>query len=92
MLELHAELMKVDPTLVYRQVKEKFGGLRVYVGSDVPETRDLIRAAERRSERICESCGRPGVMHKSRMNWYRTLCPPCASEHEQGYTPVKEQS
>ncbi|MFZ2237984.1 MAG: hypothetical protein WAV90_00415 [Gordonia amarae] len=88
MRELHAALIAADPDLRYRDVKQKFAELRVYVGSVVPETRELIDAAEVRSRSICEQCGRPGVTHKSRMGWYRALCPSCAATQPEGYTAV----
>ncbi|MCV7194099.1 hypothetical protein [Mycolicibacterium brumae] len=90
-LELHAALVAVDPSIQYRQIKEKFGELRVYHSSDATEARELIRAAEAKSLATCESCGNAGVMHRSEHGWYRTLCPSCAGEHEQGYTVVKQR-
>ncbi|BBY99435.1 hypothetical protein [Mycolicibacterium fallax] len=87
-LDLHEKLIAVDPKLVYHQVKEKYGEVRVYISSTVPETRDLIREAELKSRRTCESCGDAGMMHQSNRGWYRTLCPLCANEYQQGYTPV----
>ncbi len=90
-LDLHAELMEADPDLIYQQVKEKYGEVRVYATSTVPEARTLIRRAEAKSRRTCESCGDAGMMHQSNRGWYRTLCPLCANEYQQGYEPVKEQ-
>lgn len=91
MVELHAALVAVDSSIQYRQIKEKFGELRVYTNSSDPEARELIRVAEQKSLATCESCGNPGVMHRSAHGWYRTLCGSCAGEHEQGYTVVKQR-
>lgn len=55
------------------QVKEKFGGLRIYVNGGNKEIWDYLRALEDRSLQICEVCGRPGRLRDSR-SWWRTLC------------------
>ena len=39
------------------EVKEKFGGLRFYVGTAPLEYHDLISACERVSYLVCEECG-----------------------------------
>ncbi|MCB0929883.1 MAG: hypothetical protein KDB70_18690 [Mycobacterium sp.] len=90
-LELHEKLVAADPALVYHQVKEKYGEVRVYVTSRVPETEKLIRATVLQSRRTCESCGSAGCVQRSKRGWYRTLCADCANEYQQGYEPVKEQ-
>jgi hypothetical protein len=52
------------------QVKEKFGGLRVYtVGHDVPDLDDLYEAAEQ----TCVECGAPGTM-STRHGWVSPRC------------------
>lgn len=54
------------------QVKEKFGGLRFYVGSAPKSVYDVIDECERRSYTICEQCGESG---KPRVGgWTKTLC------------------
>jgi hypothetical protein len=55
------------------QVKEKFGGLRFYIGSGTEEIFERIIQAEKESYSICEICGEPG--ESRRVNgWYYTLC------------------
>ena len=55
------------------QIKEKFGGLRVYL-NDVPENSyHFIEQAERYSHEICEVCGEPGEQHRI-SGWVFTLC------------------
>lgn len=63
------------------QVKEKFGGLRVYKSTGNDKIYDLIHEAERESYTICEMCGQPGKLWNK--GWLSTLC----DEHakEQGY-------
>ncbi len=69
---LFAALSKDASDLVVEQVKEKFGGLRVYVSGCTDEQYALIDAAESRSFRTCEQCGAPGVRRSG--GWIRTLC------------------
>jgi hypothetical protein len=55
------------------QIKEKFGGLRFYVGGDATQvTLDMIYDAEAKSYQICEACGEPGIPRGG--SWIKTLC------------------
>ena len=54
------------------QVKEKFGGLRFYVGSVNKAIHERIRAAEGEASRTCEKCGAPGMLREG--GWLKTLC------------------
>ena len=54
------------------QVKEKFGGLRAYIGSASDEIDARITQAERLSYFICERCGKQGLPRGP--GWYKTLC------------------
>ncbi len=88
---LHEQLCAVDADYRLRDVKEKFGGLRVSVqlpdGLDVEaatryhaETAVPIRSAEHASLGICENCGRPGQQHRPEgrpWGWIKTLCDTC---------------
>lgn len=63
------------------QVKEKFGGLRIYVSKIEPfsEVDDLIEDVEALSFRVCEYCGAAG--HQSEVGgWLKTLCQKCDNE------------
>ena len=55
------------------QVKEKFGGVRFYVGSAPDEVHRAIEAAEDKSIATCELCGAPGsvICHSG---WLMTRC------------------
>lgn len=66
------------------QVKEKFGGLRFYLGGDVTDAiAAMVSTAERVAARTCETCGRPGQLHAKRCSgWMRTLCEACAAANE----------
>ena len=75
------------------QVKEKFAGLRFYIGGANKEVFDLIDKAEAKSYKTCERCGKRGSMYISEWSWYKTLCKKCA-ETDDKHTwikPKKEQ-
>lgn len=55
-----------------RQVKEKFGALRVYVNCRV-DVEDLRQVAESESLKTCMSCGKQGAMVVSG-GWFHVVC------------------
>jgi hypothetical protein len=57
------------------QVKEKFGGLRFYIGGGSEAAFDRVFAAERESLRTCELCGEYGKPGDA--GWIMTLCRRC---------------
>lgn len=68
-------LLRID------QIKEKFGGLRVYFNRvESEEIRNLVSSAEARSFSICDQCGEPGKPSKG--GWVSTRC----EKHEKGST------
>lgn len=66
------------PAPIVLQVKEKFGGLRIYTYPYNEEVDTLIEEISRRSFTICEKCGQAGELRSG--NWYKTLC----EEHSEG--------
>jgi hypothetical protein len=59
------------------QIKEKFGGLRVYVevsgsGDFKERVRGMIEQAEKQASRTCEFCSNPGVLRSA--GWMRVTC------------------
>jgi len=54
------------------QVKEKWGGLRIYSEYMNDQLDTAIRTAERESFTICEECGLAGKLRKG--EYFRTLC------------------
>ena len=61
------------------EVKEKFGRLRVWAGSEtVDQTAfyEIMDAAETASAKTCECCGEPGQLRTKR-RWMQTLCDRC---------------
>lgn len=82
-LETDAMLAYVDPNYKIHQVKEKFGALRYYFGSEKEFgsierkiMNAIAEAAEYRSQHICEDCGGIGELRDNR-RWIRTLCDEC---------------
>ena len=66
------------------QVKEKWGGLRIYADYYVKEIEDVIREVCEQSLSMCETCGSPaGLVKKG--TWYQTLC----EEHRGEWIPVE---
>jgi hypothetical protein len=66
-------------SLTVTQIKEKWGGLRVYfnVDGDCHDMiEDLVEAASLKSEEICMRCGAPGTRCCGRLGVF-TLCPSC---------------
>jgi len=56
-----------------KQIKEKFGTLRVYFSHTIPFIDGAIRMAEDFSGTICQWCGKVGEQH-SINGWISTLC------------------
>jgi hypothetical protein len=66
------------------QIKEKFGGLRFYIGPcETPNSvyiYNRIEEAQIESLSTCEMCGAPGGVDTNpthRWFWIKTLCQPC---------------
>ena len=55
------------------QVKEKFGGLRFYIGKGTDDIHTRIAQAEAESYKTCEVCGEPGT-ERSPFGWIKILC------------------
>jgi hypothetical protein len=68
------------------QVKEKFGGLRIYTEYYHEELEKVIIDVGRQSFTVCEVCGNNGELCKSPTGWYRTLC----GAHMNEYEPIGE--
>lgn len=59
------------------QVKQKFGGLRIYLSDYNDYIDGVICMAERMCLQTCESCGRKGALNH-RGSYVATLCRNCA--------------
>ena len=77
---LSQKLVEIAPTVKAVQVKEKFGGLRFYIGPvDTDKSGlvyNLIDNAENDSFKTCEYCGtKENVTTEG--GWIKTLCKTC---------------
>jgi hypothetical protein len=76
---------------VINQVKEKYGGLRIYFDFDDGDNGDyegmykIVADAEDACSKICEQCGEPGTRRGG--GWIRTLC----DKHEEEYQAKKRK-
>ena len=59
----------------FLQIKEKFGGMRIYVSNDIEEVRDILAKYEFISRQVCCVCGKPATALTK--GW---VCP-CCDEH-----------
>lgn len=70
-----------DIILEFVQIKEKWGGLRLYLNEYVPEIADKIHEIENKSYKICEHCGTSeNVKTEYTHSWVMTLCDKCREE------------
>jgi hypothetical protein len=82
-LDLDAKLSLFIPDYTIAQVKEKFAGLRYYIGDygvprgapEVGWAQHFIADAEAQSQTMCQICGEPATMRMER-SYYATLCDP----------------
>lgn len=65
------------------QVKEKFGGLRIYFEPHEENYGIVIKTLESISFRTCEWCGRRGKADNS-YYWTLTLCKECRKKRKEG--------
>lgn len=86
--DLLAELILTDWNRDIHQIKEKFGGLRFYIGAASQEVHDIIRKYEELSYSTCEICGETGELRKDTgwrgSMWYKTMC-------DKHYQELKEE-
>ena len=69
-----------DDKIEIQQIKEKFGGLRIYTSFSTPELDQLINDAEEQSFKTCEYCGSKGNVSQTKTGWIKTLCSKCMRE------------
>lgn len=75
--KLYLPLIKLcqDNNIQITQIKEKYGGLRFYVGAAPEWLWRKIDQAEKDSYKTCELCGEPGKLRG--VAWVQTLCDKC---------------
>lgn len=62
----------------FDQIKEKYGGLRIYFSGGDDYVEGVIGMAEEYSYKVCEKCGNAGKPNKG--GWITTLCDSCRNE------------
>ena len=72
--EKESEYFKVR----FDQIKEKYGGLRVYFSGGDEYIEGLVAMAEALSYKTCEVCGGRGKVNDK--GWIATLCDTCRSK------------
>ena len=78
----HPELEKIE----FTQIKEKWGGLRIYLNHYIPEIYEQIRKLENISFEICEHCGtNKNVTSEYTHGWVMTLCNDCRKKEIENY-------
>ena len=64
----------------FDQIKEKYGGLRLYFSGGDDYVEGLVSMAEAFSYKVCEVCGNKGEPNKS--GWISTLCESCRVDNK----------
>lgn len=67
----------------FTQIKEKFGGLRIYFTGGDEYIEGLVSMAESFSYQVCEVCGEKGRPNEK--GWISTLCENCRTKNS--WTP-----
>jgi hypothetical protein len=62
----------------FDQIKEKYGGLRVYFSGGDDYVEGVVGMAEEYSYKVCEVCGNSGKPNKG--GWITTLCDSCRNK------------
>ncbi len=73
--EAIGSILRVAPKAEACQIKEKFGGLRIYLDHSNEAAEAIVDKAEAQSYKTCEDCGKAGSPNKS--GWIRTNCKGC---------------
>lgn len=66
-----------DPQAEFFQIKEKFGGLRIYMDNESTYISALIDMAVSISYNTCEVCGTTVNAKPRGLGWIKTLCEDC---------------
>jgi hypothetical protein len=66
------KLESIPDRILVDQVKEKYGGLRIYTSPMHDEFDKFILNLETESYKLCEICGEEGKLRGG--GWYKTLC------------------
>lgn len=89
--DILAELRAIDKNLDVAQVKQKLGGLCIYLEHSSPQMERLIQSAADQCARTCEACGEPG-QSSNRRGWISILCSDCRALPDQiSYSEIDQR-
>lgn len=80
-IDIYNSGQKEEDKIHILQIKEKFGGLRIYVSPKPPELSKMIEDAEDQSYKVCEFCGSTEDVKQTSSGWIKTLCKNCREKH-----------
>lgn len=78
--KLIEDLQDLDWNGQLHQIKEKFGGLRFYIGDGTETMHNRIMQAEEESLHTCSDCGEEMTELKHKGSWIYPLCDGCWKE------------
>lgn len=79
----------METPLDFVQIKEKWGGLCLYLNQYIPEIQNKIHELEEKSYTICEICGTDKNVKREEIHgWIMTLCDKCKMEEIQKYKEI----
>lgn len=71
-------IQRIDPAARVYQLKEKFGGIRMYMNAVSPQVHTMTDALEHKSFQVCHACGAPAKT-RNKGGWLTTSCDGCAT-------------
>lgn len=86
LIQNHMKYRPECPPVEFMQIKEKFGGLRLYYYGGDDYVQGVCSMAEAMSYHTCEISGAPGQLCRAG-TWLRTLSPELAAKNN--YTPCR---
>jgi hypothetical protein len=88
-IQNHMKCRPECPPVEFSQIKEKFGGLRLYYFGGDEYVSGVCSMAELMSYSTCEISGMPGTLCRAG-TWLRTLSPEMAAKHN--YEPLSKDN
>ena len=80
-IEEYNQDKKEEDKIKIIQIKEKYGGLRIYTSFDTQELHKMISEAEEKSYRVCEICGSEKYVGCRTNAWIQTICIDCINKN-----------
>ena len=77
--ETLTKIEQIKPDAKIHQIKEKFGGLRIYLARTSNELESIIEASADIANHTCEGCSAEGKIRHNM--WIRVLCDICQEQY-----------